>query len=239
LPLILLLRGISVYTSDWIGWRWRLGLSMAMLIAGAAAFGLVGADWASVAILLPLAAPRSAPSGTWHVSVRVLLLQNLPALAIASWLTVDIVATGSIQDQARAVAFGFVVATGLVHALVFARRSDRSASDGVAVGFVVWIAASTAGGSLDRIGLDGFERAAVAVMLAFVGLDIITTLVREMREDTRIWSLIIAAVMAAVLVATSSDAGPVRIAVLATAFVAIPLGWRVKRIARREEDADL
>ncbi|GGI09161.1 hypothetical protein [Egicoccus halophilus] len=162
----------------------------------------------------------------------------MPASILLLCLIVDIVASGSLQDPASTVAFAFVAATGLAHAALSSRRPDRTALDGAAVALVAWIAALVVSGWIGRLDLHGTNPAFIVVALSWIGFDVITTLVRDERQNTPFWPLIIAAALVTVEAVASPNAGFTGAAVAATALVSLPLGWRVKRVARREEAAD-
>lgn len=219
--------------ADWISWRWVAGSAVALLIVGAGLFGYGDPRWVPVPLLGALVPPRLTDRRP-GISIGVLLVQNLPALALLVVVVRQLRTGDELSDlTVVAMSLGLVVA-GLSHAAWIATRHGRGwvAAAGVAVG----ASCATLAVSGCLVSMD--EGYFVVGALLLLAADLAATPSPAWRDNTTILPTL--AVGAFLLVISSEtiwaggDLGQ-GIVVLLTTVIAVAVTWKAKRGARQEE----
>jgi hypothetical protein len=227
--LLALSGGCVVDDPDWVSWRWVVGLGGALTILGAGLFGFGDPVWMPVPVLLALVVPRLRDRSRSPISVAVLLVQNVPALAVLALVVSDALGRGELSDPVAVVTPVTILVAALGHGLWLS--GQRGPVAGVAVVLAGWCAASVVSGWLSP--LDEAHYVMGAMLL--LGADVVSSLSPELREDTMILPTVATALFLLVfggIPLLDSELVPQASAVVATAVVGLPVAWSIKRSAR-------
>jgi hypothetical protein len=229
---LLLVFGGVVDESDWVSWRWVVGLGGALTIIGAWLFGFGDPVWVSVPMLLALAVPRLRDRPGVPISIGVLSLQNLPALVVLALVVRDVLVAGELSDPVAVLVPVAILVAALGHGLWVG--GQRGPVAGVGVALAGWCAALVISGRLTPLD-EGYY---VMGALLLLGADIVSSLSPEFREDRMILPTVATALFLLVfggIPLLDGELVPQASAVVATALVGLPVAWSIKRSARRQE----
>jgi hypothetical protein len=217
---------------DWVSWRWVGGLGGALLLLGAWLFGFGDPAWIAVPMLLALVVPRLRDRSRTPISLGVLLIQSLPALAVLVLVVHDALVAGELSDPVAVLAPVAILVAALGHGLWIGRR--RGPVAGVGVVLAGWCAALVISGRLSPLD-EGYY---VMGALLLLGADIVSSLSPELREDRMILPTVVTALFLLVfggIPLLDGELVPQASAVVATAVVGLPVAWSIKHSARRQE----
>jgi hypothetical protein len=145
----LLFLGGVVDEPDWVSWRWVVGLGGALLVLGAWLFGFGDPVWMSVPMLLALVVPRLRDGSGVPISVAVLSVQNLPALAVLVLVVRDALVAGELSAPVAVLAPVAILVAALGHGLWVG--GQRGPVAGVGVVLAGWCAALVISGQLSPL----------------------------------------------------------------------------------------
>jgi hypothetical protein len=217
---------------DWVSWRWVVGLGGALAVIGAWLFGLGDPVWMSVPMLLALVAPRLRDRSGVQISVGVLLVQNLPVLAVLALVVRDALAAGELSAPVAVLAPVAILVAALGHGLWIGGQRGPVAGAGVVL--AGWCAALVISGRLAPLD-EGYY---VMGALLLLGADVVSSLSPEFREDRMILPTVATTLFLLVfggIPLLDGELVPQASAVVATALVGLPLAWSIKRSTRRQE----
>jgi hypothetical protein len=217
---------------DWVSWRWVGGLGGALLLLGAWLFGFGDPVWIAVPMLLALVVPRLRDRSRTPISLGVLLVQNLPALAVFVLVVRDALVAGELSDPVAVLAPLAILVAALGHGLWMGRQ--RGPVAGVGVVLAGWCAALVISGRLSPLE-EGYY---VMGALLLLGADVVSSLSPELREDRMILPTVVTALFLLVfggIPLLDGELVPQASAVVATVVVGLPVAWSIKRSARRHE----
>ena len=215
----------------WVSWRWLFGLGGALLVSVLWLFERAGPVWLSVPVLLVLALPRLRWEPGVRVVLTVLLLQNVPALALLVFAVREALGTGELDPLTSSLIAGFIMLAGIVHGLWVARSRGPVGGLGAVLGATC--AALAVSGWLLPI----YDADIVTTVLLMLGGDVVSSVSPELRPDTAFFPTVIFSLFLVVyagLPLVDGEFVPQTSAVVIVALVSLPVVWSAKRSERRQ-----